>query len=143
MRNLTKILLTGLAFLAIGSLSWAEITTSPTFKNVTINGTLTLNGVLGKFVARGSAPSISSCGSSPSVTGTDNSMKLNMGSGTLTSCVINFATTWLNAPSCVAFPANDTAAATGTTLARLATTGTQLTFTGSNLTSANYHVLCW
>jgi len=67
-----------------------------------------------------------------------------MGSGTLTSCVINFGTTWTSAPnSCSLTPANTTAAATGTTGAYVsAISTTQVTITGANLTSAAYYIHC-
>ena len=57
------------------------------------NGTLDVYG--GHLLAsRGeTAPTISSCGTSPTISGTDNSFKVTMGSGVLTSCVINFGTT--------------------------------------------------
>lgn len=100
----------------------------------------------GQFLVRGgTAPSISSCGTTPSISGADSSFTLTMGSGTLTSCVINFGTTWATAPKvCQLQPTNATAAAQQTTGAYVsAISTTQLTITGLNLTSAAYGVHCY
>ena len=131
-------------FAISASLSWADYP-SPIYKNVTVNGVLQLNGGMGKFKATGmTAPTISACGVSPTITGYDNAIKLNMGTGALTTCSLNFGTTWTAAPTCVAFPANAAAAATGTTGAYVsATTTLTLTFTGANLTATAYNILCW
>jgi len=104
-----------------------------------------LHDALGQFlVTGGTAPTISACGTSPAISGSDSSFTLNMGSGTLTSCVVNFGATWLTAPKvCDLQPTNAAAAAPGTTGAYVsAISTTQLTITGANLTSANYGVHC-
>jgi hypothetical protein len=112
-------------------------------------GTTAPSGLLdvygGHMLTRGgTAPTISACGTSPSISGSDNSFKVTAGTGGLTACVINFGVTWTTAPNaCVAFPANATAAATGTTGAYVsAISTTQMTITGANLTSAAYYVHC-
>jgi len=100
----------------------------------------------GKFLVRGgTAPTISSCGTAPAISGSDSSFKLTMGSGALTSCVVNFGSTWATAPkSCQLTAANSTAAATGTTGAYVsAISTTQVTITGLNMTSAIYNVNCF
>ena len=50
----------------------------------------------------GTAPTMTSCGTSPSVVGTDNASKITVGSGSVTTCVVTFATAWTNSPACVA-----------------------------------------
>lgn len=105
-----------------------------------------LDNATGKFLARGgTAPTINSCGTSPTISGADSSFILTMGSGTLTSCVVNYGTTWLTAPKvCDLTPANAAAAAWGTTGAYVsAISTTQLTVTGANLTNAAYGVHCY
>ncbi len=53
-------------------------------------------------------PSLSSCGSSPAVTGSDNFFKVVTGSGA-TGCVLTFAESWgASAPFCVISPADNT-----------------------------------
>ena len=95
-------------------------------------------------VTGGTAPTISSCGTSPSISGADSSFNVTMGGGTLTSCVINFGTTWPTAPAvCDIPPTNATAAAQATTGAYVsAISTTQVTIAGLNLTGASYGVHC-
>jgi hypothetical protein len=45
-------------------------------------------------------PTVSSCGTAPSVTGTDSIGVITTGSGTVTTCTLNFSTTLQAAPSC-------------------------------------------
>jgi len=51
-------------------------------------------------VGKGTAPALSSCGSSPSILGTDAAGQVTMG-GTATGCVITFNYPYTNAPFCV------------------------------------------
>lgn len=102
----------------------------------------------GEFLVRGgTAPTIGggACGTSPTISGADSSFTLLMGSGTLTSCVVNFGSTWATAPKvCDLQPTNAAAGAPGTTGAYVsAISTTQLTITGANLTSASYGVHCY
>ena len=81
-------------------------------------------------------PSISSCGTSPSVAGGDNFGKITAGGGALTSCVINFGKTWGAAPSCTV--------SSTTALASLTVTAstTQLTVGGTSLTGGVITYTC-
>lgn len=49
----------------------------------------------------GSAPTLSSCGTSPSISGTDIAGTVTMGTASPTGCVITFATTYTAAPDCI------------------------------------------
>jgi hypothetical protein len=51
------------------------------------------------FSSDGAAPTVSSCGTSPSVGGTDNVGQVSVGGAT--SCTVNFHTAWANAPICI------------------------------------------
>ena len=55
----------------------------------------------GHVVSSGTAPSMGTCGSSPSVIGTDMQGAITVGGGVVTSCTLNFANAWANAPVCV------------------------------------------
>lgn len=77
-------------------------TTSPSEK-LEVNGHILSRG--------GAAPTISSCGTGASVSGTDNSFKVIVGTGAVTTCAINFGTTWANSPSSCTFSAANVAMA--------------------------------
>ncbi|HSV26235.1 MAG TPA: hypothetical protein VLJ17_24825 [Xanthobacteraceae bacterium] len=49
----------------------------------------------------GAAPTLTSCGTSPSVSGSDVSGTITMGTGSPTGCTATFAQAYLNAPNCV------------------------------------------
>jgi hypothetical protein len=57
----------------------------------------------GHKVTGGSTPTVSSCGTSPSIAGNDNNGRVTIGTsiGADTSCTITFAQSWTTAPSCV------------------------------------------
>jgi hypothetical protein len=59
--------------------------------------------VKGHIANTGTAPTVSSgCGTTPGTPlGTDNGFSVVLGSGTPTSCLINFAATWASAPVCI------------------------------------------
>lgn len=48
------------------------------------------------------APSMGTCGTSPSVSGSDTVGTITVGTGIVTSCTLNFSTTLIWAPDCVA-----------------------------------------
>ena len=70
-------------------------TTSPNYP-LEINGSL---GVEGHIQTHGTAPTLTSCGGSPSIVGNDNSFTITVGTAS-TGCTATFATAWTNAPSC-------------------------------------------
>ena len=69
-----------------------------------ISVTTTSNQVTLAFDGRftGTAPTMTSCGTSPSIVGTDNAGKITTGSGTVGTCAFSWATTWVVAPACLA-----------------------------------------
>lgn len=56
---------------------------------------------VGHLYFGGTAPTLSSCGTSPSIVGTDNSGTVTVGSVSASGCTITFAKTWATAPNCV------------------------------------------
>lgn len=106
--------------------------------------------LLGQLITSFGTPSIASgaCGATTNGTlaagSTNQAGTVQIGSATTTSCTISFSATLASAPlSCVIFPTNATAAATGTTVARVSSISTSAwVITGSALASANYNYLC-
>jgi len=84
----------------------------------------------------GAAPTISTCGTTPSISGNDMNGVITAGSGALTSCVVNFAKTWGTAPQCTF--SSPTAIASPTVNAST----TQLTIGGTSLTSLVLNYIC-
>lgn len=71
------------------------------------------------------APALSSCGTGPSIVGTDANGKVTVGTGVTTSCTSTFATAYTNAPAC-------TVSGDNTAVTYIATTSTTvLTITSS------------
>lgn len=71
------------------ALSWA------TTDNLNINSAHVL------YTASTAAPAVSACGVSPSITGTDSSGTVTVGTGGLvSSCTVTFGTTWASTPRC-------------------------------------------
>jgi len=87
-------------------------------------------GFDGKFMPQGSgtAPALTSCGTSPAITGTDVAGTVTMGTGSPTGCVITFNVPYVAAPHCVvtwiATPLASQSYATSTTAITLTQTGT-------------------
>lgn len=76
------------------ALSNLGLVTSPTVSSNTVSGQLR---------ATGSAPTVGSCGTSPSISGTDTAGAVTIGTGGVaTSCTITFNAAWTNAPHCFA-----------------------------------------
>lgn len=50
---------------------------------------------------QGVAPTLSNCGTTPSVTGTDRAGKITVGTGVVTACTLTFAAAYPSAPNCI------------------------------------------
>lgn len=93
--------------------------------NQAIDGTLAVGG----HVLTGATPPVlTSCGTSPTIVGSDTAGIVTMGTGSPTGCVITFATAYANAPFCVvswiATPLAAQSYATSATAITLTQTGT-------------------
>lgn len=91
-----------------------------------------------KMLAAGTAPTLSSCGTSPAVVGDGKAGEVTMGTGTPTGCVITFATAYASAPYCVVSWQATPLASQSYSVSATAITLTQ-TATDSN--KVNY--VCW
>ncbi|MGP0086074.1 MAG: hypothetical protein ACLP0B_21000 [Steroidobacteraceae bacterium] len=112
--------------------------------STTVLGVNTINSIVtvgGGFYTSGTTPTIGSCGTSPTISGTDVSGKITVGSGTVTSCVISFHATLPNAPHGVVLTAANSTAAPGiTTGAYISALSTSnWTLTGLTLAGASYY----
>lgn len=58
--------------------------------------------VAGKIGVASSAPSVSSCGTTPSIAGNDSAGRATIGSGVVTSCTLTFTSQFARTPACVA-----------------------------------------
>ena len=92
--------------------------------------------VAGHLNFEGTAPTVSACGASPSIVGTDNAGKVTTGSG-IVSCTLTFATAWANAPACVM---NDETVAN--LLTGASTTTTLVISSGSDIGSDVISYIC-
>jgi hypothetical protein len=106
------------------------MTTAPT-------GTLTVSG---HTHTTGTAPTVGSCGTSPSVVGTDTAGKITIGTGgVVTGCVLTFATTWTNAPMCFLNDETQIIAVQGVPTTTTLTINVALAFTASSV--IDYHCI--
>ncbi|HEY6030506.1 MAG TPA: hypothetical protein VIU44_08085 [Gaiellaceae bacterium] len=111
-------------------------------------GKFTTLNASGQITSTAGAPAIASgncgTGTNGSVAGTNQSGAITIGASATTTCQVDFSATLAAAPNaCVIFPANATAAAAGTTVARVsAITTAHFIVTGSALASANYYFIC-
>lgn len=95
------------------------------------------SGISGHLESTGTTPALSgSCGTSPSVVGTDVAGKVTTGSVAPSSCVLTFATAWTNAPSCMV--TNETTA----NVARAVSSTTVVTLTGTMIAGDVLSYLC-
>lgn len=134
----------GLNFLTI------DVSTQSTRGNVLVaTGTFTVvsgstqpstlnNGlvVTGHISVSSATPSVTSCGTSPSIVGNDQFGKITVGSGVIGTCTMTFSVPWPNAPTCQILSGTVIASPTGTT------TTTAFTFTGTSLTSDVVMYMC-
>ena len=54
----------------------------------------------GHLESLGTAPTLSACGTTPAISGTDTAGKVTIGTGVTTSCTVTFAKAYTNAPAC-------------------------------------------
>ncbi|MEQ1875074.1 MAG: hypothetical protein ABL958_00415 [Bdellovibrionia bacterium] len=103
---------------------------------VSPGATLDVNGHIA--ASNSTAPSLSSCGTSPTITGNDTRGKITFGTGTVTSCTITFATAYASAPYCV------TVATGSVNIARPSTVNTTtLTLTAAgNAAGESFNYIC-
>lgn len=66
--------------------------------NIQLDGALTVGG---HMITGATPPVLTSCGTSPAITGSDTAGIVTMGTGTPTGCVITFAAAYATAPVCV------------------------------------------
>lgn len=95
-----------------------------------------------KVQATGTDPSLSSCGTSPTIVGSDLAGTVTIGSGTATACTVTFASTFSAEPTCVIGQQS----ATGTTWyfsAKSATAFTVTTTTGASIISLKFNYVCF
>lgn len=95
-------------------------------------------GYTGHIATIGTAPALSSCGTSPSIlaTSTDNAGIVTVGSVSATSCTVTFATAYTTAPACIV--TDDTSIVA----LKAATTTTTLIFSGTVITSDVVSYIC-
>ena len=94
----------------------------------------------GHLETAGGVPSLTGCGAAPlgSVLGTDTAMKITIGGGAVTSCVVTFNAPYANAPICTVSDEN----AVTPTLVTPTTTITNVTLTASFSTGDVVNVIC-
>lgn len=107
--------------------------------NATVSSSYTavLGGVT-NFVIKGSTPTVGSCGTSPSIAGTDSAGSITTGSTGVTSCAITFSQPFIYAPFCVA---QTTFTAISAVVSAASTTGITIGTSGS-ITSATLNYIC-
>jgi hypothetical protein len=134
-----------------GSATAATARTALAVPGLASNNTLTgTNTFSSQIISTAGLPTIASgaCGATTNgavVAGSTNQTgNITIASATTTTCTVSFSATLAVAPqACVIFPTNATAAATGTTVARVSSvTTSQFVITGSALASANYEYIC-
>ena len=95
-----------------------------------------LQSFAGHVASSGAAPVLSSCGTSPAVTGDDKDAVVTMGTGTPTGCVITFNAAYTSAPLCtVAWQATPLASQSYA----VSNTAITLTQTATSSNKVNYH----
>lgn len=99
----------------------------------------------GKLYTRGTAPTLSTCGTSPSIVGNDKVGQFTTGTGTATSCTITFDGTWsTNAPVCVLTPVGENAMAVTMNISAESTSAITVDFSVSCTgCTFNYHCIGW
>lgn len=117
-------------------------TTTTTLAGLAVAQTFSADQTIGvHLLGGGSAPTVSSCGTSPSITGTDTAGTVTMGTAAPTACTLTFAVAFTNSPICVA---NVSAASVPMAIAPTTISTSAVTFTAAAAaTSGNltYHCI--
>jgi predicted acyltransferase (DUF342 family) len=87
-----------------------------------------------------SAPTLSSCGTSPTATGGSNGFVITVGTGSTTTCTATFATTKTNSPACVVATESNTLDLYISAISATAITVSNQS--GANMASTKIHVVC-
>jgi hypothetical protein len=99
------------------------------------SGNWNIGGVL-----KSSVPVMGACGTSPTVSGTDNNIKVVVGTGgTATSCAVTFGSVFATAPACVTV--NDTDRVSYNVVTTVSTV--TVTATAAITASSKLHILCF
>ncbi len=93
--------------------------------------------LLGGASGHSGTPSIASCGTSPSIVGSDFAFRVTQGT-TATGCVVTFSTAFNNIPTCVAV--NETAPATSTPA--YSVTASAITLVTASTNNEIWNVVC-
>lgn len=118
------------------AMNWGSVTGSGSFVLGTAP-TISAPVISGHPTVSGSAPALSSCGTSPAIVGSDLAGEVTMGTGTPTGCVITFAAAFTAAPFCVVtWQAN-----LASMQYAVSTTAITLTQTATNSNKVNYHCI--
>jgi hypothetical protein len=97
------------------------------------------NGHLLSIAGTANTPTMGACGTSPSVTGTDNAMLVTVGTGgAATSCAINFGSAYGTAPVCTAQNDTDRVAYSIAATVSAVTVSASAAFTASS----KFHIIC-
>ena len=108
--------------------AWGAGTAGTRLANFTNSASTTVFAILnnGHTTASTTQPTLSACGTSPSMVGTDERGYINVGTGVVASCTMTFAAAYKNKPTCVV--TNEVAMATfgATTITTLIVSGTAI-----------------
>lgn len=85
-----------------------------------------------------SLPSVSTCGTNPTSTGSNAAAFITIGTGGITACTYNFSPIWVNKPVCVVSDSSSTDAVEITTL----TTSSAILGFSLNITGGSVYMLC-
>ena len=94
----------------------------------------------GRLNGNGPAPTLSTCGTAPTIAGTDTAGKITIGTGTPSACTMTFARAYANAPSCRAN--DDTTIAKNPTTVTTTTTAATITLTAASVNGDVISYMC-
>ena len=93
---------------------------------------------VGHMSTSGTAPTFTSCGTTPAITGDDNTGTITVGTGVVTACTIAFNATWNAAPACVL---STSSAAIGSSVSAVSVTAVTFTF-AADLSAGTVYYQC-